>query len=177
MLQPLKEKIFNIKHMLYLSGTNMFGYWTGMIIVDFLKFIFFVLCIFILLFFFIYSEFLILFVYIIPFSIAFIILCYIFSFLVNKEENAQKIFILFALLLSILLPIFTLIRNIDFIKQSTDEKLFHYYFDRIIYFSESDLFPPSSLIIATLRFLFFFFIQFIKRIMKIKKLIRLLPQE
>ena len=41
MLEKIKEKRTNIKHLLYLSGSNMFSYWIGFYIVDYLKLIIF----------------------------------------------------------------------------------------------------------------------------------------
>ena len=41
MFEKIKEKRTNIKHLLYLSGSNIFGYWIGFYIVDYLKLLFF----------------------------------------------------------------------------------------------------------------------------------------
>ena len=41
MLEKIKEKRTNIKHLLYLSGNNVFGYWLGFYIADYLKLIVF----------------------------------------------------------------------------------------------------------------------------------------
>ena len=37
MLEKIKEKRTNIKHLLYLSGSNIFSYWVGFFIVDYIK--------------------------------------------------------------------------------------------------------------------------------------------
>ena len=41
MLEKIKEKRTNIKHLLYLSGSNLFSYWLGFYIVDFIKLLIF----------------------------------------------------------------------------------------------------------------------------------------
>ena len=41
MLEKIKEKRTNIKHLLYLSGGNIFSYWIGFFIVDYLKLLIF----------------------------------------------------------------------------------------------------------------------------------------
>ena len=41
MLEKIKEKRTNIKHLLYLSGNNIFSYWLGFYITDYIKLIFF----------------------------------------------------------------------------------------------------------------------------------------
>ena len=41
MFDKIKEKRTNIKHLLYLSGGNIFSYWIGFFIVDYLKLLFF----------------------------------------------------------------------------------------------------------------------------------------
>ena len=89
MNQPLKEKIHKIKQMLYLSGVKMFSYWLGMYIVDIIKFLIFLLIVFP---FFLYIDhtFGYLFILFVPFIFVYILLCYIFTFLVNKEENGEK---------------------------------------------------------------------------------------
>ena len=43
---PLKERINNIKHLLKLSGANMFIYWLSLFIVDLIKYIIFILTVF-----------------------------------------------------------------------------------------------------------------------------------
>ena len=41
MLEKIKEKRTNIKHLLYLSGNNLFSYWLGFYITDYIKLFFF----------------------------------------------------------------------------------------------------------------------------------------
>ena len=41
MFEKIKEKRTNIKHLLYLSGNNIFSYWTGFLIVDYIKLLIF----------------------------------------------------------------------------------------------------------------------------------------
>ena len=41
MLEKIKEKRTNIKHLLYLSGNNIFSYWLGFYITDYIKLLFF----------------------------------------------------------------------------------------------------------------------------------------
>ena len=152
MLQPLKERIYNVKHMLYLSGANMFSYWSAMGIVDFLKFMIFIILI-LPLFLYLDVKYGYLFILFIPFSIAMIIVSYIFSFLISKEENGQKNFILGTLAITFALPVILFFRIFSFKIDRDYEKIFYTGF----FISECDLFPTSSLIVTLIRGLIYVF--------------------
>ena len=139
---PLKERINNVKHLLYLSGVNMYSYWIATLIVDFIKYLIFIIIVIPLLIWLDRQYWYDLIIFI-PFIFAVSVFIYSFSFVFDKEENGQKYYILFSLLASIVLPFSTYFRNKDvfLIKfKSTD-----------FIYSECDLIPTASLLIAMFR--------------------------
>lgn len=101
---PLKERIKNIKHLLYLSGASMINYWISMMVVDILKFLIFVIIVFPFLIY-VNTNFL----YVLLLSFFFIVLLneiiYIFSFFFEKEETGQKMYLIIMPLASFILMI------------------------------------------------------------------------
>ena len=148
LIQPLKERIYNVKHMLYLSGANMFFYWFAMTLVDFVKYLIFFVIIFL-----IKVDFKYMLLLYIPFSIVYIFVSYLFSFFINKKENYQKHFILFILFFTIILPIITFLRLYYNYKEDFPTKIKEYLMSNTFLFTECDLFPITSLMIATSRIL------------------------
>lgn len=139
---PLKERINNIKHLLYLSGANMYFYWISLAIVDFFKYVIFLLLVMPLLIWLDkqYWYHLLMFI---PFIFALSFFIYCLSFVFDKEEHGQKIYILFSMLISVALPFLTVIR--------IDDKLMNVLKSDNFFISESDLFPASSLLFAMVR--------------------------
>ena len=105
LMQPLKERIYNVKHLLFLSGAKMAAYWTGMLFVDYIKFVIF-LVIILPLFLYLSTNFIFLFILFLLYGITLILFSYLFVFIFNKEENGQKYFILVVLLISFILQLF-----------------------------------------------------------------------
>ena len=144
---PLKERINNIKHLLYLSGSNMFAYWLSILIMDIIKFMIFLFLVFPFL---IYtdSQYWYHLIVIIPFVFSVNLFVYIFSFLFQKEENGQKFYLLFCLITSILFPCLSMIRL-------GGNNYFIYLSENTFIYTESDLIPSSSLLIAIGRIFYF----------------------
>ena len=144
---PLKERINNIKHLLYLSGSNMLAYWLSILIIDIVKFMIFLFLVFPFL---IYtdSQYWYHLIVIIPFIFAVNLFIYIFSFLFQKEENGQKFYLLFCLITSILFPSISMIRL-------GGNNFFKYLSENTFIYTESDLIPSSSLLIAIGRIFYF----------------------
>ena len=139
---PLKERIKNIKHLLKLSGANMFIYWLSILIVDFIKYFIFIITVLPLL---IYLDRVYLYnlIMLFPFLLALNMFVYAFSFISDSEIHSQKIFILTVYILSIGLPFYSLIRS--------DKGIQNFFIDDEFFYSLSDIFPFSSLLIAMFR--------------------------
>ena len=94
MYEKIREKRYNIKHLLYLSGCNIWSYWLGFFIVDYIKLIF-------------YNIFLILPVYyvsgvgiyfgmdMLAISLSSLSFIYFISFFCKKEDEGAKILFIF----------------------------------------------------------------------------------
>ena len=113
--QKIKERINNIKHLLYLSGNNPWSYWIGFFIVDFIKLFFFSLLLILPIFYVNNSAkyFLINMIGICISSLPFI---YVISFLCSKEDSGTKFvtILLFAFIISFLVIFFIFaINNYD----------------------------------------------------------------
>ena len=109
MFEKIKEKRTNIKHLLYLSGSNIWSYWIGFYIVDYLKLLFF--CIFLIIPIYTVSEAsnylgLDMIVINLP-CLSFI---YLISFFCSKDDDGAKILflIIFGFIILITLIIFFL---------------------------------------------------------------------
>ena len=147
LMQPLKERIYNVKHLLFLSGAKMAAYWTGMLFVDYIKFVIF-LVIILPLFLYLSTNFIFLFILFLLYGITLILFSYLFVFIFNKEENGQKHFILVVLLISFILPGILFTRLL--LGAGTINFDFNNYF-----FTECDILPTSSLIFANIRILMY----------------------
>jgi len=139
---PLKERIKNIKHLLKLSGANIFIYWLSLLIVDLLKYLIFLITVLPLLIYldkiYLYTLFILF-----PFLLALNMFAYSFSFFTDSEIHCQKFFILTAFILSFALPSYTIIKDPMGIKSFFDDNKFIY--------SLSDIFPLSSFMVAMFR--------------------------
>ena len=140
---PLKERISNVKHLLFLSGSNMISYWLSLLIVDIFKYLVLTLIIFPFLIyldtFFLYYLILLFFYF-----IAVNIFTYCFSYLFSQEESGQKYYLLIVFAISIVLPIVTIVR--EALGQGLQK-----FFYSTFFFTESDLLPTSSLFIGLAR--------------------------
>ena len=148
-MQPLKERLYNIKHLMYLSGSNMIAYWLGMFVVDFIKYSIFILLIYPLLMA-LNSDFWPFIFIIIPFVISLILLGYLFSFVFDKEENGQKFFVVIGVLIALGLVF------LSFISILLKNDLLPLLDFNSYYFSLSDILPTSSFLFALLRLVMFY---------------------
>ena len=146
---PLKEKINNIKEILYLGGSNMIAYWLGMLLVDIIKFFILSLILFSILI--IYDR-----VYFAVWIISFflyiplIIYVYNFTFFGVSEEDGQKNYILFNNLFYLLFFYVNLIYYVVFDTDSFTILLTH----NDVPFTFCDINPLSSLFWAYYRIFF-----------------------
>ncbi len=88
---PLFDRYNNVKHLLFLSGENMFAYWIGFIIVDLIKFIIYALILLLIL----YSSdkvYLYCFFFEIPFFLSLIIIIYCISYVFDNISNANMFY-------------------------------------------------------------------------------------
>ena len=140
---PLKERIKNIKHLLKLSGASMFIYWLSLLITDIIKYLIFIITVYPFL---IRLDKVYLYNVIIsfPFILALNMFVYSFSFITDSEIHIQKFFILTVYILSIGLPLITLIKN----KGNIIDALFN---DDKFIITLSDIFPFSSFLLAMFR--------------------------
>ena len=140
---PLKERIKNIKHLLKLSGANIFIYWFSLLLVDLIKYIIFILTVFPLL---IHLDKVYFYVAIMlfPFLLSSNMLVYSFSFIIDSEIHAQKFYLLTTYILSFGLPTFTLLKN-------SEDQIKMLFGDNKFIFSINDIFPFSSFLIAMFR--------------------------
>ena len=149
---PLKERITNTKHLLYLSGSDMLSYWIGLFVVDILKVLIFEIILLPIL---LIQNIRYLYVLIVIFVclIAFIFFVYIFTFFVNKEEEGVKYFILFGNLLSVILLYFSIIRILlYYVLKGLTNDLLNIILNGKYIFSECDLLPVSSIMFLMMRY-------------------------
>ena len=94
MFEKIKEKRTNIKHLLYLSGSNIWSYWIGFFIVDYIKLIIFDIFLIFPIFFIngvaIYFG-----IDMIAISLSSLCFIYFISFFCSKEDNGSKVLFLF----------------------------------------------------------------------------------
>ena len=153
----VKEKERNIKHLLYLSGNNMYCYWLGFFVVDIIKYLILVIFSFTIMssineFYFPYC------LRILPVFIAFCftmtMFLYFFSFFISKEENAQKSFFILLFLFLIGLPLGLLIGIgllVNKIKiENKFEKILKYFYQPY-FITIAEISPMTSLIMALIR--------------------------
>ena len=104
-LAPIvRERCNKLKHMLYLSGGNMFSYWIGFLFVDLFKYFILFLCIYLCLLNFSTEYFINLIPLFICYSISISIFIYLFSFLIDKEEQALKSYIILCVAIFVIIP-------------------------------------------------------------------------
>ena len=146
--QKIKERINNIKHLLYLSGNNPWSYWIGFFIVDFIKLFIFSLLLILPIFYVNNSAkyFLINMIGICISSLPFI---YVISFLCSKEDSGTKFvtILLFAFIISFLVIFFIFANN-----SYDDYRKFENYIENSLTskynFTIFDLTPITSLILS-----------------------------
>ena len=80
----VKEKEKNIKHLLYLSGNNMYCYWLGFFVVDMIKYFILIIISFSIMLIFDFKDFILLLPVFIFFCFTMNMFLYFFSFLISK---------------------------------------------------------------------------------------------
>ena len=139
---PLKERTKNIKHLLKLSGANMFVYWLSILIVDIIKYLIFIISVLPLLIHldrvYLYNA-----IMLLPFLLALNMFVYMFSFIFDSEVYSQKFYLSTVYIISFGLPILSLIKYSDTMKDIFSD-------DKFIY-SINDIFPFSSFLVAMFR--------------------------
>ena len=115
MLEKIKEKRTNIKHLLYLSGNNIFSYWLGFYIADYLKLIIFTILLIIPVYtvsgcalFFGLDMLLI--------NISSLSFIYFITFFCSKDDEGAKILFLFVFGFLIIVALLALILKEDILK-------------------------------------------------------------
>ena len=108
MAEKIKERVKNIKHILYLSGANLWSYWCGFYVIDLIKILIFSSLASAILYIINDSASLI-WIDLIITSFSALIFAYSLSFLLSKEESAQKTFFLIIFILIILFAVIVII--------------------------------------------------------------------
>ena len=148
MFEKIREKRYNIKHLLYLSGSNIWSYWLGFFIVDYIKLLF-------------YNVFLILPVCtvsgagvyfgldMLAISLSSLSFIYFVSFFCTKEDEGAKILFLF---------IFGFLITIIALSLFYREKILQYSasFTEIYKLSILDFTPITSMALSLLRLILSF---------------------
>ena len=118
--EKIKERVNNIKHILYLSGANLWSYWCGFYLIDLIKILIFSSLASAILYV-INDSATLVWINLIITSISVLIFAYSLSFLLSKEESAQRTFFLIVFLLIVLFAVIVIILvakgkevNIDF---------------------------------------------------------------
>ena len=143
MLQiPIRDRINNVKHLLYLSGENMISYWIGFVIVDFIKFLIYSTLLLLILIWF-DDVYLYCFIFQIPFFFSLIIITYCFSYIFDNEGTAHTFYNIIILFGSyILIGVSAYVYSDEFLDFFESEN-FRFNFIH-------DLIPPSTFFMALL---------------------------
>ena len=149
--EKIKERVKNIKHILYLSGANIWSYWCGFYLIDLIKILIFSSLASAILYIINDSASLI-WIDLIITSFSALIFAYSLSFLLSKEESAQKSFFLIVFILIILFAVIIIILvatgkevNIDFLMNKYNFTFF-------------DITPLTSFLLSYLRLILSYFI-------------------
>ena len=143
--EKIKEKKTNIKHLLYLSGNNLWSYWMGFFIIDYIKLLIFSIILVIPFFIEEASEgmyFLLNFLIINPSSIIFL---YFISFFGSNAKSGFKFLLLLLLIFEILLIII-----LPFIWDENEIILFNNNNSKIFFY----LTPITSMFLSSINILF-----------------------
>ena len=143
MFEKIREKRYNIKHLLYLSGSNLWSYWIGFFIVDYIKLFFF-------------NIFLILPIYsvsgvgvffgmdVLAISFSSLSFIYFISFFCNKEDEGAKILFIFVFGFLVLVAALSLVYKEQLLKYSSS-------FTELYKLNIMDLTPVTSMGLSFLR--------------------------
>ena len=148
MYEKIREKTHNIKHLLYLSGSNMLSYWLGFFIVDYIKLIF-------------YNIFLILPIYyvsgvgiyfgldMLAISLSSLSFIYFVSFFCHKEDDGAKILFIFVFGFLIIITALSILYKDKILKYSSS-------FTELYKINIFDLTPITSMGLSFLRIIISF---------------------
>ena len=148
MFEKIKEKRYNIKHLLYLSGSNIWSYWLGFYIVDYIKLFF-------------YNIFLILPIYyvsgvgtmfgldMLAISLSSLSFIYFISFFCTKEDEGAKILFIFVFGFLIIITALSIIYNEKLLKYSSS-------FTELYKLNLLDMTPVTSMGLSFLRIIISF---------------------
>ena len=149
--EKIKERIKNIKHILYLSGSNIWSYWCGFYIVDLIKLLIFSSLASASLY--IINSFAsLIWINFIITSFSFLPFVYALSFILEKEESGQKALNLITFLIIIILFIYILIIL------NTQKDFNISFFMNKYNFTICDITPITSFMLAYLRLVFSYLI-------------------
>ena len=128
----IKERITSIKHLLYLSGCNMWSYWISFFIIDYLKLFIFNLILFLSAYFINESSkyFWINMIFISMSSLVFI---YFISFFLSKEDSGNRFILLFFFVFIVLFIIYILLLSFKESVNPTDSNYINDYCYCIIF--------------------------------------------
>ena len=90
MFEKIKEKRTNIKHLLYLSGSNIWSYWIGFYVIDYLKLLIFTIFL-ILPIFYVNGAATYFFLDMLAISLSSLSFIYFISFFCNKDDSGAKV--------------------------------------------------------------------------------------
>jgi ATP-binding cassette subfamily A (ABC1) protein 3 len=148
MFEKIREKRNNIKHLLYLSGSNMWSYWLGFFIVDYIKLIFY--NIFLMLPIFTVSGVGIYFgLDMLSISLSSLSFIYFISFFCNKEDEGAKILFIFVFGFLIIITALSIMYPTQLYKYSSS-------FTELYKLNVMDLTPVTSMGLSFLRLIISF---------------------
>ena len=149
--EKIKERVKNIKHILYLSGSNIWSYWCGFFIIDLIKLLIFSSLASASLY--IINSFAsLIWINLIITSFSFLPFIYALSFILEKEESVHKALNLITFLIIILLLIYILIIL------NTQKEFNISFFMNKYNFTICDITPITSFMLAYLRLVFSYLI-------------------
>ena len=151
--EKIKERITDIKHLLYLSGCNMWSYWIAFFIIDYLKLFIFNLILFLSVYF-INESVKYFWIDLNYNSISSLVFIYFFSFFFSKEDSGSKFILLFFFIsIAIFVVFFIYLLTFSYKYHKIDkflilDHIFHHYFT-LFYLT-----PFTSIILSFLRLTF-----------------------
>ena len=148
MFEKIREKRYNIKYLLYLSGSNTWGYWLGFYIVDYIKLIFYDIFLMIPIFYVsgvgIYFS-----LDVLVISISSLSFIYFISFFCQKEEEGAKVLFIFVFGFLIVLSGLVIVYQSKLLKYSSS-------FTELYKLNIMDLTPVTSMGLSFLRIIISF---------------------
>ena len=126
--QIVKEKETNVKHLLYLSGANIYSYWLGFLVIDLIKYFIFLLISFSILIYYNYIFYRNILPIFIGFCFPMSIFLYVLSFFIDKEEDSLKSYFIFLIMIFVFVPSIYLLVYV----------ILNYYFTSILRFFSSN---------------------------------------